>query len=121
MRPAAMPAFMAISGVSLAVLVRPRMPSVPKYLRVMGEFLAMACSITNWLTQVNGVWGRLIRLSYVFQHLKTIPQRPGSVRPDHIRALGLGKEFGRQAGPPRFQGRAVDQPAQESLAGDRDQ
>ena len=35
MRPAAMPAFIAISGVSAEALVRPRMPSVPKYLRVM--------------------------------------------------------------------------------------
>ena len=30
-----MPTFMASSGVSLPLLARPRMPSVPKYLRAM--------------------------------------------------------------------------------------
>src|SRR5690242_20427053 len=74
MRPAAMPAFSATSGVSLAVLVRPLMPSVPKYLRVMRDILANCyCGFTtNWLPQVNRTSAGLIRLSYMFQNLKAV-------------------------------------------------
>src|SRR4051812_39339026 len=39
--PAAWPTRCAISAVIGASLVRPRMPSVPKYLRVMGGFIAV--------------------------------------------------------------------------------
>src|SRR5882757_1235154 len=98
MRPAAMPAFSATSGVSLAVLVRPRMPSVPKYVRVMGK------RSWEWSVLPQTDCRRLTSLSYGFQYLKPISQRPWGMGADIIGALRLGKEFGGQAGRAGFGG-----------------
>src|SRR5277367_1636957 len=88
MRPAAMPAFMAISGVRAVVLVRPRMPSVPKYLRVMdcpgrGAVLPRFankhlsfCPVTKGYGLLPGVLGgplAAVGLQF-FQHLEAFAQ-----------------------------------------------
>src|SRR5580698_6226642 len=114
MRPAAMPAFIATSGVSLAVLVRPRMPSVPKYLRVMdGVLIAAPFSIFPDEREL------MLPFSYRFQYLKAVFQWSGRVRPDVIGPIGLGEQLRRQAGGAGFQGRAFDEFAQEPLARQR--
>src|ERR1700761_787102 len=77
MRPAAMPAFMAISGVSLGLLVRPRMPSVPKYLRVMGGPGGKQSGIL-----AHSGCGRLMRFAYGFQHLEPVDQGSGGMGAD---------------------------------------
>src|SRR5258708_26605895 len=122
MRRAAMPALSATSGVSLAVLVRPLMPSVPKYLRVIWEGSCQWSVITtNWLLEVNTAVRQLIRLPYIFQDLKPISQGPGGMGADIVRALGLGEELGRQAGGPGLERRAGSPFAQEAPAGQRGQ
>src|SRR5258708_34812232 len=122
MRRAAMPALSATSGVSLAVLVRPLMPSVPKYLRVIWEGSCQWSVITtNWLLEVNTAVRQLIRLPYIFQDLKPISQGPGGMGADIVRALGLGEELGRQAGGPGLERRAGHQFAQEAPSGQPDQ
>src|SRR6185312_11821662 len=137
MRPAAMPALSAISGVKVA-LMRPRMPSVPKNLRFMKSRpdgygvlppfdnktrRLVPIPLTGWRSNPGC---RLLRMAggvfpYGFQYLEPGPERGGIMGTDEVGAGSLGEQLRGQACGGNVRDGLAGELSQEALAGDRNQ